>query len=573
MEQSPILVRLSPEEQHEFEEFVKQRKLKMEPRLAPKAEPDEPIPPPAVATPSVPVATPSVLVATSLTEAAPSAPSAPAALSAPASPTLSGTDRQQPSANRSDLAHLNQLAPAVEPALVAPTASVPLAQPTLAPTVEPFGQQLRCQLALAVGAADPQTPVKVPLNAAAPLASAVGAADLQTPVKVKQELGLERDAPPTTLMTLTAPGAKAAEAIAALKAGATLNELSGEKQSKAESQATHKRFERALQPATERQSRAAKCPESLALKIKQDKVTARGYFTLYVHCKEDWAEVVIVEKFIIEKIKSELSKRKWMTEHEIRERNSPLVADCIINTKKLDPHQWRPNPDCPDCPEGIEYLVSEYEGVSDELRSTELSESSLRSTLDPTSAAAILPQRLQTMTSAAASSSGVLPAPQAETSGGQGVQTSGGQEGNGQRPAGRELTAKQQQLAEKRRIEKERKEAKKFQDKQDAELFKTTAKGRAAAERRKCEREITQCQSFIAECASGLKDMPDKKKRNLKTILEGELDELEQLRTCLGDASATDAALEDAIERAGTTISSYREQEKMFKKVKYSIDQ
>ena len=145
------------------------------------------------------------------------------------------------------------------------------------------------------------------------------------------------------------------------------------------------------------------------------------------------------------------------------------MADCIINAKKLDPQQWQPNPDCPDCPEGIEYLVSEYDGVSDELRSTELSESSLRSPLDPTSAAAILPQRLQTMTSAGASSSGLLPAPQAETSGGQGVQTPGGQEGTGQRPAGRELTAKQHQLAEKRRIEKERREAKKLQDKEEAE--------------------------------------------------------------------------------------------------------
>ena len=162
-----------------------------------------------------------------------------------------------------------------------------------------------------------------------------------------------------------------------------------------------------------------------------------------------------MEKFIIVKMKQELSKLKWMTEHEIRERNSPLVVDCIINTKKLDPQQWRPNPDCPDCPEGIEYLVSEYDGVSDELRSPELSESSLRSTLDPTSAAAILPQRLQTMTSAAPSSSGALPAPQAETSGGQGVQTSVGQEGNGQRPAGRELTARQLQLAENHRIEKQ----------------------------------------------------------------------------------------------------------------------
>ena len=66
--------------------------------------------------------------------------------------------------------------------------------------------------------------------------------------------------------------------------------------------------------------------------------------------------------------------------------------------------------------------------------------------------------------------------------------------------------------------------------------------------------------------------MPDKKKRNLNTILEGELDELEQLRTCLSDVRATDAALEEAIERAGTTISSYKEQEKMFKKVKYSTD-
>ena len=117
--------------------------------------------------------------------------------------------------------------------------------------------------------------------------------------------------------------------------------------SRQERQALNKKFVRSQEMASQRTTRSKKCPEEMALKMKQDKVLARKCFNCWYQCGEGWGEVTIVEHYIRETTRGKHAKKVWWTEKEIEDKYGPEVTQNIIKAKKDLEDQWRPNPDCP----------------------------------------------------------------------------------------------------------------------------------------------------------------------------------------------------------------------------------
>ena len=160
--------------------------------------------------------------------------------------------------------------------------------------------------------------------------------------------------------------------------------------------ALDKKFERSFEPVGKRSQRTSKVPESIALKIKQDKTLGKQYFNTWYHCGEDWGEVAIVDTYIHEFKKGLHCKREWMTELEleIKYKNPDIVA-AVKKLKKHNDDSWRPNPDCPDCVAAVQYLVIDDDGDTNEITDIERSETRLNATVDQEAGMAMLPSRLQ----------------------------------------------------------------------------------------------------------------------------------------------------------------------------------
>ena len=136
-----------------------------------------------------------------------------------------------------------------------------------------------------------------------------------------------------------------------------------------------KRYDRSLQPATNRSSRTDKCPPEIALKIKnaslqKKAITSHFYFQLYMECGGDWAQVEIKEKMLTIHSKTLYGKCRWLMKFELERLYPDFLVDAICKSKMKDSTQWRPNPDVPELESAIQYKcrIEEGEDWSEEQR-------------------------------------------------------------------------------------------------------------------------------------------------------------------------------------------------------------
>lgn len=97
----------------------------------------------------------------------------------------------------------------------------------------------------------------------------------------------------------------------------------------------------------------------------------------------------------------------WLDKAQLLEVfKNEAVVQAIIKNKKSDPTQWRPNEDCPDCEDAIQFRVADKETEKWQERETRSSTTQLAADLDQEAGVALLPQR----TAALMTSSPTLPA-------------------------------------------------------------------------------------------------------------------------------------------------------------------
>ena len=131
----------------------------------------------------------------------------------------------------------------------------------------------------------------------------------------------------------------AVTAMELLKTGVDINaEINLSRQ---ERQALNKKFARSQEMASQRTTRSKKCPEEMALKMKQDKVLARKCFNVWYQCGEDWGEVTIVEHYIRETTRGKHAKKYGGQ----RKRSRTSMALRLHKTSSRQSKTWRTNGD------------------------------------------------------------------------------------------------------------------------------------------------------------------------------------------------------------------------------------
>eukprot|EP00969_Alexandrium_andersonii_P028304 1236055-Alexandrium_andersonii.AAC.1 len=70
------------------------------------------------------------------------------------------------------------------------------------------------------------------------------------------------------------------------------------------------------------------------------------------------------ETRIARQTKRTMGKKRWLMASQMLEYfgNNETVVRAIVTGKKKDSAQWRPNPNCPECPEAVQYKVVVEEG-------------------------------------------------------------------------------------------------------------------------------------------------------------------------------------------------------------------
>ena len=160
-----------------------------------------------------------------------------------------------------------------------------------------------------------------------------------------------------------------------------------------------KRFERSLEPCTQRQCRSQKVPPSIALKLVnmelKDKSQGRRYcFNLWLNSDEDWAKVEIAERVIHTKSTRKYGKSKWLMLHELEKLHPAVVCKAIWDAKLADTSQLRPHPDIPEVLEAIQIRVPVEDGEEWDEEQKHSSETTLTADVSKEAAKLFCPQEL-----------------------------------------------------------------------------------------------------------------------------------------------------------------------------------
>ena len=158
--------------------------------------------------------------------------------------------------------------------------------------------------------------------------------------------------------------------------------------------ASHAQFMRALQPAGARASRAPKCPEHIARRIKSEPPAAvRAWFDLYMECGQDWGQLDLLITMAWREKTSRKGGKRWMTRVDLMGKygQDAKTVDTIIQLELKDPTMWKPNPDCPTLDSATLYKCWDFE-TETELAETETAgELSLSTSVGQNQARSIVP--------------------------------------------------------------------------------------------------------------------------------------------------------------------------------------
>ena len=185
-----------------------------------------------------------------------------------------------------------------------------------------------------------------------------------------------------------------------------------------------KRFERSLEPCTQRQCRSQKVPPSIALKLvnmelKDKSQGRRYYFNLWLNSNEDWAKVEIAERVIRTKSIRKYGKSKWLMLHELEKLHPPIICKAIWDAKLADTSQWRPHPDVPEVQEAIQVKIPVEDGEEWDEQDKHSSETTLTAEVSKEAGKTLPPSRIGSNLGSPSASSLSPPAPppaQARTS-------------------------------------------------------------------------------------------------------------------------------------------------------------
>ena len=128
-------------------------------------------------------------------------------------------------------------------------------------------------------------------------------------------------------------------------------------------------FKRSTSPGA-CESRTSKMPPEVARVITAS--NQRSYFEAWLAAGRDWGRVRVCETVTHKDTAKRGRKRQWLTEARCRDiMKSDVVAEALIEAAKKEPKRVRPNPDCPECKEAMEYHVTvedaEESGSEDEV--------------------------------------------------------------------------------------------------------------------------------------------------------------------------------------------------------------
>ena len=124
------------------------------------------------------------------------------------------------------------------------------------------------------------------------------------------------------------------------------------------------RYQRSLQPSSDRSARTVKCPPAIAARIRSaNPKEAKEWFQLYADCDTDWATVEMTIKTLERDLRSDVSEMEWYTKEDLMEKHhgNAKVVDGIIKTKSRDETLWRPHPDAPGVEEANQFLCLRFE--------------------------------------------------------------------------------------------------------------------------------------------------------------------------------------------------------------------
>lgn len=426
------------------------------------------------------------------------------------------------------------------------------------------GDSIPLQSSTSVGDAAPSSAAKTALvPAAAGAASTTAAAGLGTPP------GVHRipDTPPPGAATIPStpvviPGTPAIAShmegparlensdVAAVDAIVAGQKISLPPMTNQERNRSKKQFDRTLAPTAERHGRTTKCPEDIAMKIKNSPhMDGQHYFALWFKCNQDWGRVTIIETLVKSKSKTTSKEDGWRMRHEL-ERERPIdIVNGIIEEKLQNPKMWRPNPDCPTIKAAIQYWVALKEGQVVEEKATEESKTKLEADLGQEEAKLMIRARHTPISDAVATPSvvNVATAGPSQIGGGEPIAKT-------QKQLDRELK-EQQQAADKARRAAERDAAK-----QDARELKERMKD---APETKAKKKVTalsnQAQDAndrIVQCRTNM-DVPSEKRTLHQKLLQNEAKTMRQVRTDLESALEKKADLSTLLLKAEDAPRSY----------------
>ena len=322
-----------------------------------------------------------------------------------------------------------------------------------------------------------------------------------------------------------------------------------------ERSASRTKNDRSLVPTSQRHGRSVKCPEAVALRIKNDSstmaITRSYYFDLWVHCSGEWGRVEVVEQHLQRIITKLNTKKKWLMEHEIRALH-PLesVASAIITNKRACPSLWRPNPDAPEEPSAIQFLIT-VEDIEEWAKETEdTSITKLTADLDADAAATIMPLRIPQATGGAPAPAATLP--QQQVAGLSAEQA-------------KETAEREQRVREAKEAKERQKKETKDKQKSDKEERKNSTAGKADKEMAKLQKDLVICTELVAECKSTtLSNVPQAKRTSFLKLFEMEAKTIKDLCKDLLDEDK----MENAIEQAQRASCGFRDEAKAWKKAK-----